>query len=87
MYARAVDITGNRSGTIVKSFIADNTKPVIAATYLYDNIIDYKGDASISVAVTDKGAGVRSISFQIGKDAPQVIDLTKATYSSLTNWL
>lgn len=82
VYARAVDRMGNVSGYVTKSLVADKTVPVI--TLSSTSVVIVNKNATIPVSVCDEGAGVGSVSYQIGGGAEQTVDLTTNDYSSLT---
>ena len=82
VYARAVDRMGNVSGYVTKSLVADKTAPVI--TLNSTSVVIVNKNATIPVSVSDGGAGVGSVSYQIGGGAEQTLDLTTSSYSNLT---
>lgn len=79
VYARAVDKAGNTSGYAARSLVVDKTAPSIRTGSASIHTSD--PDASLSVTVTDNGAGVGSVSCQIGGGAAQTVDLTTDAYS------
>ena len=84
VYARTVDNVGNVSETVIKALVKDDTAPIIKASYEYSDVVTYDSKASIIINVTDSGAGVESITYQINSQAAQTIHLTDTNYNELT---
>ena len=82
IYARAVDKAGNVSGYIAKSFVVDQTVPVISVASTPIHTTDPA--AFIPVTITDSGAGVSTISYTIDGGTAQTVDLTTASYNDPT---
>ncbi|MEA4847496.1 MAG: S-layer homology domain-containing protein [Clostridiaceae bacterium] len=72
VYARSVYAGGTTSDYTIKALVVDNTKPTISANY-------NASAGSITVTVTDSGAGIEAITYQVGSDPLQTIDLEPTT--------
>jgi len=68
VYARIVFTNGTVSEAFVKALIVDKTIPEINAVYDAES-------ASIAVAVTDVGAGIKTITYQVGSGELQTVNL------------
>ncbi|MGB8452654.1 MAG: S-layer homology domain-containing protein [Anaerocolumna sp.] len=77
IYARSVYGNGTTSACTVRTLVVDKTKPTISASY---NV----SSGSIEVSVTDSGAGIEKITYQVGTDAEQTINLEPSAILDIT---
>ena len=77
VYARAVLSGGTTSDYTYKALVVDTTKPEIRADY-------DASSGSVAVSVTDSGAGIDIVTYQVGSDAVQTITLTPSETQDIT---
>ena len=82
VYACAVDRMGNVSGYVTKSLVADKTAPII--TLSSTSLVKINENTTIHIDVSDRGAGIGAVDYQIGGGEAQAVDLTTNDYSDLT---
>ncbi len=82
IYARAADEAGNVSEYVTKSLVTDTTVPTIGVDST--NLVTTDPNAGIYYTVTDSGAGISTVSYQINSGAVHTSDLTTASYTDPT---
>lgn len=84
VYTRSVDEMNNISGTVSKSLAVDQTAPTVTANHGDVRFTTTDPNASIPVTVTDNGAGVGTVAYQVN-GATHTVDVTQINYDDVTD--